>query len=173
MRAEGFNMVEDEGTWIDVYDVIKFVETTQHCYRKRAEKLVRDALDSGQARSRTVKGAPRWLKVTAYGGERYYPDLGPRTELLQEDVFRLWQEGKQPPPAQKTVPERKRPVQEAILDAIGALWANGIPRGLKPKERDNQIHKWCIENKKSVGKDATPSFSRAVQRLLKEHPELL
>jgi hypothetical protein len=166
-------MVEDEGAWMLVHDVIDFVEKAQHCYRERAIRLVRDALDSGQVRSRTVEGAPMWLTSSLGGSEIFYSDDGRRIEVLQEDVFRLWQEGKQPPGAQKTVPKRARPVEEGVLEAIRALWPNGIPRGLKPKERDNEIHKWLKENGRSVGKDATSSFSRAAQRVLKAHPELL
>jgi hypothetical protein len=146
MRAGGFSMVEDEGAWMDFYDVIFFVEKAQHCYQERAVKLVRDALDSGQ--------------------------VGPRVEVLKEDVLRLWEEGKQPPPAQKTVPKRARPVQEGVLEAIGALWPNGIPRSLRSKERDNKIYKWLNENEKSVSLSFS-SLERAVQRVLKEHPKLL
>jgi hypothetical protein len=73
----------------------------------------------------------------------------------------------------KTVPKRTRPVEEGILEAIRSLWPNGIPRGLKPKSRDNQTYKWLKDNGRSVGKDLEPSFSRAVQRVLKARPELL
>src|SRR4029077_17018416 len=89
-----------------------------------------------------------------------------------EDVLRLWQEARQPP-APKALPKRTRPVEEGIIEAIRALWANGIPRGVKPKQRDNDVHKWLKTNARSVGTDASPSFSRAVQRVLQKHPELL
>jgi hypothetical protein len=167
-------MVEGEGAWMPLHDVIAFVETAQHCYREKAEQLVWAALDAGHARSRTVeKGEPLWHTTILGGSEIVYSDYGRRVEALREDVLGLWLEAKEPPAAPKAVPKRARPVEEGVLEAIRALWPNGIPRGLKAKQRDNEIHKWLKTNGRSVGTDASPSFSRAVQRVLTGHPELL
>jgi hypothetical protein len=174
MWSGGFNMVEGEEAWMPLHDVIAFVETAQHCHRERAEQLVSAALDAGHVSSRTVeKGEPLWHTAIRGGSEIVYSDHGRRIEVLREDVLRLWQKAKELPAAPKAVPERARPVEEGVLEAIRALWPNGILRGLKAKQRDNAIHKWLKTNGKSVGIDPSPSLSRAVQRVLKAHPELL
>jgi hypothetical protein len=167
-------MIEGEEAWTPLYEAVEFVEAKQCCHRERAIALVREALEAGQLRSRTVAGPPLWVVTRGPdGSERFHSDGGERIEVLREDVLQLWQEGKQPAVRKKAVPKRPKPVEEGILEAIRALWPNGIPRGLKAKQRDNQIHKWLKDNGRSVGKDPSPSLSRVVQRVLKAHPELL
>jgi hypothetical protein len=52
--------------------------------------------------------------------------------------------------------------------AIEGIWANKIPRGIRAMERDNSILKWLNDNEKSPPQN----IARAVQRVLKAHPEL-
>jgi hypothetical protein len=84
-------------------------------------------------------------------------------EFCREDVLRIW-------PATQSVPiqpnSKKRPVTHAIHEAIKHLWPDGIPQGLKAKERNNQIAKWAEENGRSCPFEEL-ALARAVQRALK------
>jgi hypothetical protein len=95
-------MIEGEEAWMPLYEAVEFVEAQQCCHRQRAIKLVREALEAGPLRSRSVEGEPLWIVSKGPdGSERYHSDRGERVEVLREDVLRLWQERKQAPAARK------------------------------------------------------------------------
>jgi hypothetical protein len=54
-------------------------------------------------------------------------------------------------------------VARGTYAAINALWPDGIPQGLKAKERDNQVAKWL----KAHGHSVPKALARAVQRVLR------
>jgi hypothetical protein len=65
--------------------------------------------------------------------------------------------------------KQARPIDDGIRAAIAAIWPNGIPRGLKAKDRNNKIEAWLQANGCSV--PASPqAFSRAVQRARSMNP---
>jgi hypothetical protein len=67
--------------------------------------------------------------------------------------------------ATKTSSKRTRPIDDGIRAAIAALWPDSIPRGLKSKDRDNEIAEWLRAHDYSVPSDS--GLARAVQRAMK------
>jgi hypothetical protein len=117
---------------------------------------------------RQIPGPKQWrtAKIRANGTARFFGEGSPpySFEVLRENVLRLW------PASQSRRIKRtskKTPVANGIKGAIEHLWQSGIPLGLKPKHRDNLIFHWLKENDCSIPAQVTPSFSRAVQRVLK------
>lgn len=165
-------MANDESDWMPLDGVVAHVEATQHCYRERAIALAREAIVGSKVRSRTVRGAPDWIKSHLPDGrEIFFSNYGRGIEVWREDVLREWPERSRPALAQPTsnIPLRhRRPIEEGVVQAIRDLWPNGIPGGLKAKERNNRIIARLKENGASVPGDV----SKAVQRALRAHPEL-
>lgn len=82
-------------------------------------------------------------------------------EIRREDVFRTW----------PTVQYHKQaPIREGISEAKEALWPNGIPKGLKAKERDNRVGQWLETKGYSV--PSGNGLSRAVQRVIKRNAKI-
>jgi hypothetical protein len=165
-------MADDESDWMPYPAVVAHVVATQHCYRERAVVLVREAIDGLRVKSRTVSGSPYYTESQLPGGEEiFFSSYGKGIEVWREDVLREWPERSRPPPAQPTsnIPLRHpRPIEEGVVQAIRDSWPNGIPAGLKAKERNNRIIARLKENGASVPGDV----SKAVQRALRAHPEL-
>jgi hypothetical protein len=63
---------------------------------------------------------------------------------------------------------KRRPVMDGILDALAALEGEGI-RALEPKQRDERIRVWLVENKRKVPSGS--GLTRAVQRALAVKPK--
>jgi hypothetical protein len=159
--------MNDESDWMPHPAVIAHVEATQHCYRERAIVLVREAIDGLKVKSRTVSDSPYYIESQLPGeGEIFFSSYGKGIEVWREDVLREWPEHSHPPAAQSASNAqrtRPRPIEEGVVQAIRDLWPNGIPGGLKAKERNNKIIARLEENGASVPTDV----SRAVQRALK------
>jgi hypothetical protein len=163
-------MANDESDWMPLDRVIAHVEATQHCYRERAIALVREAI--GGLRSKTVSGALSWVEShLPDGSEIFFSNYDRGIEVRREDVLLMWPERSRPPPGQPTsnVPlGHRQPRENGVVQAIRDLWPNGIPEGLKAKERNNRIITQLKENGASVPRDVP----KAVQRALRAHPEL-
>lgn len=158
-------MADDKSDWMPYPAVVAHVEATQHCYRERAIVLVREAIDG--LKSRTVSGYPYYIESQLPGEEEiFFSSYGKGIEVWREDVLREWPEHSHSPaaqPASNAQRSRPRPIEEGVVQAIRDLWPNGIPGGLKAKERNNKIVARLKENGASIPTDV----SRAVQRALK------
>ena len=106
----------------------------------------------------------RNAKILANGTVRFFGGMTARYafEVRRADILRLWftSLASSSDPAPRT---RKRPIEDGIREAIAALWENNIPKGLKPKERDNKIAAWL----KSKDYSVPSGLARAVQRAIK------
>jgi hypothetical protein len=143
--------------WISLDEAAAYVEVTKKCYREKAIDLLRQAADDLKLKSRTVSSSPRWVVSHIAGQKAYHLGDGQRIELCRKDVLALC-ESKSTPPKM-----RSAAISDGIHLAINDLWPDGIPAGVRAKERDNQILEWLKGNDKS-----TPTnISRAVQRVLK------
>jgi hypothetical protein len=167
-------MTHEELDWMPLHGVIAHVEAAVQCPRGKAIELVREAMYSLKVRSQTVCGSPGWIVSTSPdGNERFHSDGGNRTEVWREDVLREWSEHSrhQPSLVQTAckVPRRgPRPIEEGIVLSIDRLWPDGIPVGLRAKERDKSI----AADLKKNGASVPDNISRPVQRALREHPRL-
>jgi hypothetical protein len=166
-KLKATKMADDESDWMPYPDVVAHVEAIQHCYRERAIALVWEAIVSSKVKSRTVSDSPYYIESELPGtGEIYFSSYGRGIEVLREDVLREWPEHPRPPsvqPASKVPLTRPRPIEEGVIQAILDLWPNGLPVGLRAKDRNNQILARLKKNEASVPTDV----SKAVQRALK------
>jgi hypothetical protein len=64
--------------------------------------------------------------------------------------------------------QKARPIDDGVREAMVTLWSpSGVPpRGLKAKNRDNQILGWLKRNKRSVP-EGNHGLAKAVQRVMK------
>src|SRR5258706_6800502 len=64
--------------------------------------------------------------------------------------------------------QKARPIDDGVREAMVTLWSpSGVPpRGLKAKNRDNQILGWLKRNKRSAP-DGNHGLAKAVQRVMK------
>jgi hypothetical protein len=153
------DMNDDDSDWMSLHEAADYVEATVQCYRQKAIDLLREAADNLKLKSRTINSTPTWALSIVDGQEAYHSDAGARIEVYRKDVLRLWPESTSMP-----LKIRTSPISDGIRLALNALWPNGIPAGLRAKERDNQIREWLKSNKISIATD----ISRAVQRVLKK-----
>jgi hypothetical protein len=91
-------------------------------------------------------------------------------EVIRENVRRIWRpeppNDRQPKVmAHPTARVQARPIKNGILEAISALWPDGIPAGLKAKERNNKILEHLCAQGHSVPEGS--GLARAVQRAMK------
>lgn len=64
---------------------------------------------------------------------------------------------------------RPRPMTYAVAKAIAAMWPNGLPPGMRAKERDWQVRRHLEANGVRVLSDA--AVRRAVERVLAAAPK--
>jgi hypothetical protein len=169
-------MVDEEPDWMPLHEVIAHVEAIKECHRGKATQLVREAVDGLKVKSKTVLDSSVYRVWHLPGGEEAFSNGDGSIELWREDVFRMWPEHsrEQPLPAQtasNAPPTRRRPRETGIVEAIRDIWPNGIPARIKPKERDRMIRAWLIEKGEKI--EDKQSITRQIQRVFKEHPELL
>jgi hypothetical protein len=116
---------------------------------------------------RQIPSPKQWqtAKIRANGTVRFFGEGSPwyAFEVLRENVLRLWPD-LQPLPIKLN--RKKAPITYAIQEAIKHLWPEGIPQGIKAKERNNRIYIWAKENGYSPPAQAA-ALSKAVQRVLK------
>jgi hypothetical protein len=165
-------MIDEESNWMPLHEVIARVAEIKQCYQENAARLVWEAVSRSEVKSRTVDGSPSWLASHLAGQEIFHSDGGVTIELWREDVFRKWKERSKQEPSLAQTPNssRPRPREMGIVDAIRAIWPNGIPARQKPKERDNKIRAWLIERGENISDRM--KISRQIQRVLRKHPEL-
>jgi hypothetical protein len=105
-----------------------------------------------------------------------FPHPGPLPfRVKRENVLRIWPNPADAPIPTVTKPEtegphetaRPRPIHDGIKKAIDAIWPDGVPAGLKSKERDLQIRAWLVSYRHSVPA-SNQSLARAVQRELRD-----
>jgi hypothetical protein len=79
-------------------------------------------------------------------------------DVMRASVLRIWPVRTDAPVPVVVKPETKRshetarprPIHDGIKKAIDAIWPDGVPAGLKSKERDLQIRAWLGSNRHSV-----------------------
>ena len=159
VRPRGADVIDDCSDWMSFHDALAHVEATQKCYEELAIKLLQQATYSLKIRSRTVQSAPRWVQA----GDIVYSDNGKDLEFCREDLLKLW------PEQQKGAATSRRPrigsgaISDGVRLAIDSLWPDGVPEGLRAKERNEQVRQWLKDHNKSIPSD----LSKAVQRALK------
>jgi hypothetical protein len=149
----------DCSDWMSFNEALTHVEATQKCYEELAIRLLQQAADSLKIRSRAVQGSPRWV----VSGDKYFADDGRDLQFCREDILTLWPEQRK----EGAAPGRSRigsgAISVAVHLALEALWPNGVPEGLRAKERNEKVLEWLKDNNKSVPTD----LAKAVQRVLK------
>jgi len=180
--------------WMPGQEVLAHIRQADGCSLSEAIKQLKAAISDGQIAARLPdpnsphhpdRWGPMWWTISAIEEERRRPspDLWRSAkihaagkvnffdkaspwhafEVSREHVLRFW-------PALQSLPvkrSKKAPRADGIKDAIKDLWPNGIPRGLRAKERDKRILDWLRQKGLvglSVGETAVP---RSVQRVLK------
>ena len=152
------DMNDEDSDWISLDEAASYVEVTKGCYREKAIDLLRQAADGLKLKSRTITNSPpRWNVSVVAGNERFHSDGRQRIELYRKDVLALCESKSTPPKIGSGA------ISDGIHLAIKDLWPNGIPKGVRAKERDNEILEWLKQNDKSI----PTNISRAVQRALK------
>ena len=163
-------MVDEDSDWITLDEAASYVEARLHCYREKAIDLLLQAADHQKLKTRTVTKAVFFESFVGVE-RRLIPYRGPTNEIYRKDLLKLWpehQEGETRnlrPDNTKT--SGSRPISDGINKAIDALWPQGIPQGLRAKDRDREILRWLKENNKSI----STNIGRAVERVLKEKRE--
>jgi hypothetical protein len=153
-------MIDDCSDWMSFNDAIAHVEATQKCYEEHAIKLLQRETDSLKIRSRTVQGAPRW----AVSGDKYNLDDGRDLQFCREDILRLWPEQQKEAAARGRSRIGSGAISVGVRLALEALWPNGLPEGLRKKDRNEQIVQWLKQHNKSVPRDVAKAVQRALQR---------
>jgi len=165
-------MTDEDSDWISLDDAVSHVEATLHCYREKALDVVKQAADDLKLKTRTVTNRSPGFIESFVGGERiFHPYRGPTIEICRNDLLKLWPEHQEGETRnlRRDKTRRSRPNSDGINEAIDALWPQGTPRGLRAKDRYNQIEDWLERNQRSIPtKTALP---RTVQRVLKERRE--
>ena len=168
LRMGVADMNDDDSNWMSLDEATTYVEATVKCYREKAIDLVRQAADGLKLKSRTtVNSPPRWVDLIIDGKVVTVSDRGIRLEICRKDVLELWPEQKKD--AAASTPSRigSGAIADGIRLAIADLWPDGIPEGLRAKDRDIKILDWLIAHKKSVP-EGNGGLSKAVQRVLKQ-----
>jgi hypothetical protein len=157
------DMNDDDSDWMSLDEAATYVEATTKCYREKAIDLLRQAASGLKLKSRTVNSSPRWVVSVIDGKEVFHSDEGKRIEVSRKGVLDLWPEQQKDATQSTPLKTGSSAISDGIRLAIGTLWLDGIPAGVRAKERDNQIREWLEDNKKSI----PTNLSRAVQRVLK------
>jgi len=163
VRLRGADVIDDCLDWMSFHDALAHVEATQKCYQELAIRLLQQATDGLKIRSRTVQSSPRWVE----SGAKVYLDNGTDLQFCREDVLELWPEQQK----EAAVPRRSRigsgAISVGIRLALVELFPDGVPEGLRAKERNEQVVQWLKEHNKSIPRDVP----KAVQRELKRAPD--
>lgn len=150
------DMNDEDSDWISLDEAASYVEAAKGCYQQKAIDLLRQAADGLKLKTRTSPSR-RWIVSVVAGETRYHADDGKRIEFYRKDVLAFCESKSTPPKI------RSGAISDGIRLAIKDLWPDGIPDGVRAKDRDNQILDWLKHNNKSI----PTNISRAVQRALK------
>lgn len=160
VRSGGVNVIDECSDWMSFHDAVAYVEARQQCYEDLAIELLRRAAHGLKIRTRLVQSSPRWV----VSGDKYYEDDGRDLQFCREDVLKLWPEQQK----QAAASGRSRIGSGAISDgvrlAIDGRWPDGIPEGLRAKERNEQVRQWLKDHDKSIPRDLPKAVQRALKR---------
>jgi hypothetical protein len=109
----------------------------------------------------------RSAKIRAVGTVNFFGEVSRwyAFEVSRAQLLHVWP-AERKWPAERNPRDKAKPISDAIRDAINDLWPKGVPHGLRPKERNNQIAEWLNRNGKSVP-NSDPALARAIQREMK------
>jgi hypothetical protein len=112
-----------------------------------------------------IPAPERWqdAKIRPDGTVQFFDHPYYEFAIFEEDVLRVWPA--QPQPSVPINRKKARPVEDGAREALSVLWPNGIPAGLKAKDRNNKIRNWLRQQGYSSSTDE--GLARAVQRALK------
>jgi hypothetical protein len=158
------HMNDDDSDWMSLYEAANYVEATMKCYRGKAIDLLHQAARGLKLKSRTVNSSPRWVVSIIGGREVWHSDGGERIEVSRKGVLDLWPEQQKDATPSTSLKPGSSAISDGIRLAIGTLWPDGIPAGVRAKERDNQIREWLEDNKKSIPTDLSRAVQRVIQR---------
>jgi hypothetical protein len=125
-----------------------------------------------QARSESVPEPAAWQRaqMRSDGSVRFNrrePWRG--FEVIRENVLRVWSEPSlsDQRPEVMAHPKKAHPhrTSDSIREAISTLWPDGVPIGLRAKDRDNRILEYLHNRGLSAPKGS--GLARAVQRAMK------
>ena len=172
--------------WMPGKEAIVYIRTIKKCTTKRAIEQLRLAIvhravgamladmkqppiDSSpiSVPSDSIPTREMWktAQIKANGTVLFSDADSPRVfQVIRENVLRIW--AKDDFGHLSAKPFRKSaPVKTAVLRAINQLWPDGIPAGLKAKERNRKIAAQIKLNEDSIPSDG--GLARAVQRAIK------
>ena len=173
--------------WMPGKEAIVYIRTIKKCTTKRAIEQLRLAIvhravgailadmkkppigSSGpiSVPSDSIPTREMWktAQIKANGTVLFSDADSPRVfQVIRENVLRIW--AKDDFGHLSAKPFRKSaPVKTAVLRAINQLWPDGIPAGLKAKERNRKIAAQIKLNEDSIPSDG--GLARAVQRAIK------
>lgn len=164
-QFKGANVIDDCSDWMSFHDAIVHVEATQKCYEGLAIKLLQQAADTLEIRSRTVADSPAWV----VSGDKRYLNDGKDLQFSREDVFKKWSERKDAATAKRRSRRGTGVFSHSMDLAVKDLWPDGIPEGLTAKDQDEQVRQWLIRNNKSVPADIAKARQRALNRARSLH----
>src|ERR1700752_4875464 len=160
VRPRGANMINECSDWMSFNDAVAHVEATQKCYEELAIKLLQRETDSQKIRSRPVQGAPRWV----VSGDKTYLDDGRDLQFCRADILRIWPEQQKEAAALGRSRIGSGAISVGVGLALDALWPNGVPEGLRKKDRNEQVVQWLKQQNKSVPRDVAKAVQRELQR---------
>jgi hypothetical protein len=172
--------------WMSGNEALLHIVQVEGCTFPEAIEQLKAAIEDRQVDAARASPPHQLIskvkEVTPSGeakGSRGFGFSLPRAEPLQfrvkrESVLRIWPIRADAPVPTVVKPEtgrsrvtaRLRPIHDGIKEAIAAIWPNGIPAGLKSKERDREIRAWLGTNRHSVP-TSDLSLAKAVQRVLR------
>ena len=162
-KSEVADMIDEASDWISVDASVALVETTLQCHRRKAVDLVRLAVNNLKVKSKTVNSTPEWVVLEVAGKEEFYSDRGERIEVCRKDVVGFCLE-LQHTATRSSPRKRQSALWNNVTLAIADLWS-GKEITERPKDRNDNIHKWLI-SRGIIAK--TEDITRTIQRVIKK-----
>jgi hypothetical protein len=162
-KSEVADMTDEASDWISVDASVALVETTLQCHRRKAVDLVRLAVNNLKVKSKTVNSTPEWVVLEVAGKEEFYSDRGERIEVCRKDVVGFCLE-LQHTATRSSPRKRQSALWNNVTLAIADLWS-GKEITERPKDRNDNIHKWLI-SRGIIAK--TEDITRTIQRVIKK-----
>jgi hypothetical protein len=138
------------------------------CYREKAARLLRQAVDNLKVKSRTVYSSPMWIVSEAAGQEIFHSDAGKSVEVCRKDVVKFFSK-LQTIATRSSKPKRRSALRNNIDSAIADIWADEEIT-IRPKDRNDKIHEWLISHGIIArSKDVTRTILRVLAEKRKGH----
>ena len=142
---EGADVIDNVSKWMSFHDTLAYVEATKEDI---AIRLLQQAAHDLKIGTRVVQSPPRWV----VSGDKYCEDDGRDLQFCREDVLKLWPQQEK----EAAAPSRSRigggAISVGVRLALDALWPDGVPEGLRAKDRDTQVVQWLKDNKKKYSR---------------------